>query len=104
MPKFVLCLKEGENPGKFFEESQIPAGWTIDREMPKKAPDKTEKEQAKEIEMLGIAITETLPPVTEGLDITGQPDSFKEGDVIGEGGTKPPRKKPGPKPKVKPEE
>lgn len=59
MGKQVLCFKDGLT--KFQDAKNIPKGWVIDRCMP---------------------ISE--PMVSEGLDITGQPDAFKEGDVIGE--------------------
>lgn len=88
----MLCYEENENPefssGKWWEEKHVPKGWIIDRDLP------------KPIEKLEPAslVTPELPPTTEGLNITGQADSFKEGDVIGE---QPAKKKPGPKPKVK---
>ncbi len=96
MPKMVLCYEEGDNPefsqGKFWEEKNVPKGWIIDRDMPKL--------EEKPVETLQPAslVTPGIPATTDGLDITGQPDSFKEGDVIGE---QPAKKKPGPKPKEK---
>ncbi len=68
MGKQVLCFKDGLT--KFQDAKNIPKGWVIDRSMP---------------------ISE--PMLSEGLDITGQPDAFKEGDVIGEQVEKPKKQK-----------
>lgn len=56
MPKMVRCFKDGEE--KFHDVKNIPAGWIIDRLMPNPEP-----------------------VLSSGLDITGQPDAFKEGTV-----------------------
>lgn len=69
MPKMVRCFKDGVE--KFQDKNNIPPGWVIDRLMPK--PDLPP--------MLDI---KPEPVLSSGLDITGQPDAFKEGDVIGE--------------------
>ena len=99
MPKMVLCFEENENPefsqGKYWEERSIPKGWIIDRDLPKpveKAPEKLEP---------ASLVTPALPATTDGLNITGHPDAFKEGDVIGEQPAIVLKKKPGPKPKEK---
>ena len=77
---------------KFWEEKSIPKGWIKDIDIPKPI------EKPAEILQPASLVTPELPATTEGLNITGQPDSFKEGDVIGE---QPAKKKPGPKPKEK---
>lgn len=97
MPKLVLCFKEGEEEGKFQDAKKIPKGWIIDREMPKEEPEEVP------VALTGSAPRLNFPPTTDGLNITGQPDSFKEGSTIGENKVPALRKKPGPKPKAKPE-
>ena len=116
MPKMVLCCKEGQED-KFYDTKQIPLGWVIDRLVPAPVvgePGPTFKNEGvggspefppplreKFLRAKEYGKTE-LPETTDGLDITSQPDSFKEGSTIGEEKTTA-RRKPGPKPKAKPE-
>lgn len=106
MPKMVLCFEVGKDPefeqGKFWEERSIPKGWIIDRDIHKPIvnTEAIKKEMTTdELKEIGITV---LPPTTIGLDITGQPDSFKEGDTIGESTALPLKKKSGPKLKSTP--
>lgn len=96
MPKMVLCFEVGKDPefeqGKYWEEKHIPKGWIIDRDLPK-----PEEKPVETIQPASL-VTPELPATTEGMNITGQADAFKEGDVIGE---QPAKKKTGSKSKEK---
>lgn len=115
MPKMVLCCKDNVGD-KFFDVTQIPKGWIVDRLYHQQLnPGGVIKEMTvQELEAKGIIVKssaevkladpEPAPATTEGLDITGQVENFKEGDVVGEEPDTKVKKKPGPKPKVKTED